>query len=382
MRFVGSSIGTAAALAALIFAGRAQAMRTEDLALRRAAQAGDVPEIQHQLQLGADPDQANALLAAVDANQLNAVKYLLAHGAHPNAWATSPTGASSIPVFVAARQGNREMLGYLKVHGADLNAEWSLDGHYSSTPLGLAILCGNLIGAQLLIEYGADVNFQPKHGDPPLRQSLSASQNGMELTELLLRHGADPDVKNAAGVSVRDESRRGSMLWSLINQVKPLPGDGKLEPEDPVLVGQTLHFKAICDVGLPTYRQYMAADYSRWRASQAKAIAQLENSPDFQKQQTEAKQNFLENRANLSGEEAIEQTAALRQMCDQALASVFRTGVPMYGSVVIKAASAVATYAPAAATAKPTVIIRRMAPPPVSGGAAPTPPPAVVSPSK
>ena len=113
MRFFGSSIGTAGALATLIFAGSAQAIRTEDLALRRAAQAGDVPEIQHQLQLGADPDEANALLAAVDANQLTAVKYLLAHGAHPNAWATSPTGASSIPVFVAARQGNREMLGYL-----------------------------------------------------------------------------------------------------------------------------------------------------------------------------------------------------------------------------------------------------------------------------
>jgi hypothetical protein len=376
MRFFGSSIGTTAALAALIFAGTAQAIRTEDLALRRAAQAGDVPEIQRQLQLGADPDEANALLAAVDANQLAAVKYLLAHGAHPNAWATSPTGASSIPVWVAARQGNREMLGYLKAHGADLNAEWSLDGHYSSTPLGLAVMCGDLIGAQLLIEYGADVNYRSKHGDSPLRQSLSASENAMELSELLLRHGADPDVKNAAGVSVRDESRQRPMLWSLINQVKPLPADGKLEPEDPVLVAQTLHFKAICDVGLPTFSQDMAADYSRWRASQAQAIAQLENSPDFQKQQMEAKQNFLESRARSSGEGAIEQTAALRQICDQALASVFRTGVPMYGPTVIKPAAAVAAYAPPAVTMKPTVIIRRMAPAPVSGGAAPTPVPA------
>jgi hypothetical protein len=139
-------------------------------------------------------------------------------------------------------------------------------------------------------------------------------------------------------------------------------------------VAQTLHFKAICDAGLPTFSQYMAADYLRWRASQAKVIAQLENSPDFQKQQMEAKQNFLESRANSSGEEAIEQTAALRQICDQALANVFRTGVPMYGPTVIKPASAAVTYAPPAATAKPTVIIRRMAPPPVSGGAAPTPP--------
>jgi hypothetical protein len=128
-------------------------------------------------------------------------------------------------------------------------------------------------------------------------------------------------------------------------------------PRSPVLVAQTLHFKAICDAGLPTFSQYMAVDYSRWRASQAKVIAQLENSPDFQKQQMEAKQNFLESRANSSGEEAIEQTAALRQICDQALANVFRTGVPMYGPTVIKPASAAVTYAPPAATAKPTVII-------------------------
>jgi hypothetical protein len=57
------------------------AERNVDSALRKASQAGDLAEMQHQLDLGAEPNQAYALFAAVQGNQLAAVNYLIAHGA-------------------------------------------------------------------------------------------------------------------------------------------------------------------------------------------------------------------------------------------------------------------------------------------------------------
>ena len=95
------------------------AERNVDTALRKASQAGDLQEMQHQLELGAEPNQAYALVAAVQGIQLAAVKYLLAHGSDPNAWTRInlrvPEGAAYSPMFMAASQGNREILGYLRV---------------------------------------------------------------------------------------------------------------------------------------------------------------------------------------------------------------------------------------------------------------------------
>jgi ankyrin repeat protein len=91
-------------------------------------------------------------------------------------------------MFVAASQGNREILHYLKSHGADVNAEWTLDRALSETALGATILAGDVRG-----------------------------------TQLLLHHGADPDIKNASGVSVRQQSRGSVGLRTLIEQAKPAP---------------------------------------------------------------------------------------------------------------------------------------------------------------
>jgi len=205
----------------------ALAERNVDSALRKASQGGDLAEMQHQLDLEAEPNQAYALFAAVQGNQLAAVKYLLAHGADPNAWTRInlrvPLGAAYSPMYVAAGQGNLEILHYLKTHGADVNAEWILDRYLSQTALGASILAGDVQGTLSLIEYGADVNHVPRGGDMPLIQTVSAAKNNVELAQLLLHHGADPDIKNASGVSVRRQSRENVELQTLIEQAKPAP---------------------------------------------------------------------------------------------------------------------------------------------------------------
>src|SRR5271154_2524707 len=241
-------LGALAISLALLAPCIAVAERNVDSALRKASQAGDLAEMQHQLDLGAEPNQAYALIAAVQGNQLAAVKYLLAHGADPNAWTRInlrvPVGATYSPMYVAASQGNREILGYLKSHGADVNAEWNLDRDLSQTALGASILAGDLQGTKLLIECGANVNHVPRSGDMPLIQTVSAAKNNVELAQLLLRQGADPDIKNASGVSARQQSREIVGLRTLIQHAKPATA-AQLEPEDVLNVAMALHYKAL-----------------------------------------------------------------------------------------------------------------------------------------
>jgi hypothetical protein len=367
------TLGALALSLALFAPFTAIAERNVDTALRNASQAGDVAEIQHQLELGAEPNQAYALVAAVQGNQLAAVKYLLAHGADPNAWTRInlrvPEGAAQSPMFVAASQGNREILRYLKSHGADVNAEWMRERSLSQTALGASILAGDLQATQLLIESGANVNLVPKRGDLPLIQTVFAPKNNVELAQLLLQHGADPDIKNADGVTPRRQSRGYVTLRTSIDAAKPLSAT-QLEPEDMLDVAMALHYKALCDVALPGYATQVAADYSRWRISQAKALSQLEASPDFQAQQAGAKAVFDQVRAELSGDELQQQMQTLHRICEVGLVDQFRTGTPVVEAGTGGKALA-DTIRPAAATVNTSVTVhKKAAPPVVSGGMA------------
>jgi hypothetical protein len=349
----------------------AVAERTVDSALRKASQAGDLVEMSRQLDLGAEPNQAYALVAAVQGNQLIAVKFLLAHGADPNAWTRInlrvPEGATYSPMYVAASLGNREILGYLKSHGAEVNAEWNLDERLSQTALGVSILAGDLRAAQLLIECGADVNHVPQRGDLPLMQTVSAPRNSVELAQLLLLHGADPDIKNAEGVSVRQKSRANVKLSGLIDQVKRA-SVGQLEKEDIQDVAMALHYKALCDVLLPGYQAKVATDYSRWRASQAEAVSQLEASPEFQKLQAYSKVAFDENRAQASNDELRQQTEAVHRICEVSLVDHFRTGAPMSEGAVVDTTPPTELVKPAAATATTSGVVVHRTPAPVAVG--------------
>lgn len=363
-------LGALAMSLALLAPCMAVAERNVDTALRKAAQAGDLKEMQHQLELGAEPNQAYALVAAVQGNQFAAVKYLLAHGADPNAWTRInlrvPEGAAYSPMFVAASQGNREILGYLKSHGADVNAEWTRERSTSQTALGASILAGDLHGTQLLIEYGANVNLVPKRGDLPLIQTVFAPKNNVELAQLLLRHGADPDIKNAEGVSPRRQSRGYVTLRAPIDQAKPISAT-QLEPEDVLEVAMAVHYKALCDAALPGYRAQVADDYSRWRNSQAKALSQLEASAEFQQQQAGAKAAFDQVRAQLSGDELQRQMETLHRICEVALVDQFRTGTPV-SEAGTGAAPPADAIKPAAAAVKASVTVHKTAAPPAVGG--------------
>jgi hypothetical protein len=360
---------------AVVLCATAHAELRVDSALRKASHDGDIPEMQRQLDLGAEPNRAYALVSAVDGDQFEAVKFLLAHGADPNAWTTInirvPVGAAYSPVFVAATHRNREILSYLKTHGADFNAESVSPSASSLTALSAAIDAGDLIGTQLLIEYGADVNHRCRRGEMPLMLAVYAAKNKLEIFKLLLSHGADPDVKNAEGVSTRERVRPIADYRALVELAKPTqPSD--LPPENLPTVASALHYKALCDAGLPGYEQREARDYALWRASQAKAIAQLESSVEFQKQQAAAKEFFASKHAQAADDELQEHREALHRICEVGLVAQFRTGEPAYEAA--EPAVPANLLQPAAATVKSMSQVHKSAPAPVAAGMRQPPP--------
>jgi hypothetical protein len=272
-------------------------------------------------------------------------------------------------MFVAASQGNREILHYLKSHGADVNAEWTLDGYLSQTALSACILAGDLQATQLLITFGADVNHVPRRGDLPLMQSVSAPNNHVELAQLLLRQGADPDIKNADGVSVRQRSRTNRELSTLIAQAKPATA-AQLAPEEMPDVAMGLHYKALCDAAVPGYQAQVAADYSRWRLSQAKALSQLEALPEFQQQQSDAMRAFERIRAQAGDDELRQQVQILHRICEESLVEQFRTGTPVSEAAISSPAPPAGLIQPAAVEPMSVTVHRTAAPPVVGGGMA------------
>lgn len=138
------------------------------------------------------------------------------------------------PLHVAAEVGDRGLVELLLVKEVDVNAK-DKDG---LTPLMVAIDNDHLSIAQLLLNEGADANVEdnsgrtaliaaiekdspelvealvsnetdvnatiPDSGDSPLHYAVKASGKSVEMVQLLLSNGADPDVENKAGKTAMD----------------------------------------------------------------------------------------------------------------------------------------------------------------------------------
>jgi ankyrin repeat protein len=374
MRDLGQCLKISAALLMLAAASAAHAERNVDRDLRNASRAGNVSEMERQLQLGADPNVAYALYAAADGGQLASVQYLLAHGADPNAWTTLairlPLGPAASPLYVAAQHGNREILAYLKAHGADVDAESTDRSLVTCSTVLIEALCqGDLAAAQSLIEIGANVNHRSKAGDPPLLLAMTARANNSALAQLLLRHGADPDARNSRNESPRDSAAAVPGLSAMIEQLQPRP-PGEMRQEEPLEVAAALHYKMLCDIGEPGYAGKVATDYAHWRGAHAPVIAQIESSPDYLQQQASAKSEFEESRAQASDGDAQQLVESLHQLCDVHLAEHFHSGAPLFEQSPSQQAQQAAQAIRQSSTPTVTVVTKvRKSPAPVAAGA-------------
>ena len=180
-------------------------------------------DLKKWLAQGANPD--DELHNAVVANDIDRVRYLLGHGAHPDA----RDGEGYTPLVNATRFGFVEVATYLVTHKADANlpdrsnwtplmyAAWDdspplvtlLLGHGAKldavdndglTPLAIAAQNGKVKAAGALIAAGADVNAPvAKGGYTPLMLTSISGSN--DLATALIEHGANVNATNPGGVT-------------------------------------------------------------------------------------------------------------------------------------------------------------------------------------
>jgi ankyrin repeat protein len=118
----------------------------------------------------------------------------------------------------AASRGHLTAVALLLDHGAKVDAT---DGE-DVTPLILASYRGQTDVVKLLLERGAAVNAREKrNGLSSLSHAVGRGEK--ELVRVLLAHGADPLLKDAAGRTAleRAEANGASEIVALLKQAKP-----------------------------------------------------------------------------------------------------------------------------------------------------------------
>ena len=193
--------------------------RAED-ALWVAAGNGNLEIVKLLTEAQADiPDAvaAGAIWAAVDSDRIKVLGYLLGKGLNPGV-VDGPHG--TLPTFIQAVLGGRlRGAEVLLEHGEDINvmveARLGPDYFPSGTALHLAIREGNFDAAKWLLEKGAEPDLpDPAYGLSPLHHALGSGYAGyIEMAEALLLAGADPN-RRSKDVSLRDSALRAYLMDS------------------------------------------------------------------------------------------------------------------------------------------------------------------------
>ena len=194
---------------------------------------GSIEVVRFLVERGADPtaqdkDGSTPLHLASREAIIQAVRFLVEHGA--DVTAQDRHGSTPLHLASAAQYGNVEGVQLLIEHGADLTAQ----DENGSTPLHLASKYGRGEIARILIEHGANPTVQDKEGSTPLhlasyspgdmdefldllnehknmrdlgwevderelRQEVASLSGNVEVSRLLVEHGADARAQNKEG---------------------------------------------------------------------------------------------------------------------------------------------------------------------------------------
>ncbi|MCJ0826446.1 ankyrin repeat domain-containing protein [Luteimonas sp. 50] len=155
--------------------------------------------IGHGIDLNAAHAGMTPLLAATRDSwhgRPEAVMTLLANGADPRA---ADLGGNT-PLHHAARSSDPGVAALLRDAAADLEAR----NHDGLTPLGIACACGNWRLARFLLERGASA--QSDGGTPALLAAASGEEDDAAGVQLLLKHKARVDARDAHGRSALHEA--------------------------------------------------------------------------------------------------------------------------------------------------------------------------------
>ncbi|ROV87708.1 hypothetical protein VSDG_09732 [Cytospora chrysosperma] len=166
------------------------------VALVQAVQKRNHGIIEQLLDRGVAPDsvQEGSLLREAMANRdAESARLLLLFGADPNA----PDRENVTPLFQAVMAGFLEGAKLLVKYGADPNLSAGPD---SDSPLALAVLDSQVELVQMFLMYGGDPNRIMANDDTALVRAINR-KTPRGLIELMLNYGGDPNAKNGEGTT-------------------------------------------------------------------------------------------------------------------------------------------------------------------------------------
>ena len=189
-------------LVSLLCAGLGQAKQATtqyERALINAAKDGNASQVRGLLEAGTDPnvtdDKGNTPLIYAAKTNLVAVDMLLFAGADVNAKGNRGL-TPLISSFMAISPDSYKIQQRLLKEKPDVNAVWNVADYRLGKPLGAvatalsyAVLNNDIEGAELLLKHGADINV--RLDNLPLTTALF-NKNSVKMVEYLLNSGANP----------------------------------------------------------------------------------------------------------------------------------------------------------------------------------------------
>jgi len=161
------------------------------------------------------PITVNSLAQCVVENRVKEVSLFLVAG-----FSVNSRNNVGVPMLnVAARNGNRDVIGFLITEGADVNLVAEDRG---TTALIDSVMAQYYDIADDLVKAGTDLNVKDKNGQTALVVAAGASME--KMVELLLKAGADPDIPDSLGASARKYASlfRNEVILTLFNTIAPV----------------------------------------------------------------------------------------------------------------------------------------------------------------
>jgi ankyrin repeat protein len=169
-------------------------VRVAEEMFRKAVKDGDLNAIELLLSSGFNPNLpfhgCTPLYYAMQSNQIDVVRLLLARHADPNEAVCTVSRFSNTPLLFAIRTGSRQIASILIASGAHIDPK----GATGPTALQTAVDNGRLEMIPFLIAKGADVNLRGSDGASPLDDA--AWRGSIDAVAILLAHGARLDESN------------------------------------------------------------------------------------------------------------------------------------------------------------------------------------------
>jgi len=146
---------------------------------------------------------ASPLFLATFAGNPDNMALLLAKGADPNYRMDLLGGFPTAPLTAASIIGYQGAVGALLGHKADINDK---DPDYL-TPLHWAVIAHQPDVVKALVDAGADVNAVDRYGYTPLLYAATIDFGDADTAEILLKAGADPNIKAKKGQTALSQAR-------------------------------------------------------------------------------------------------------------------------------------------------------------------------------